>query len=47
MSTLEILKSPGVGTVLFIYGHFMLLGLVYTAGMSSHVHASIVSIHVC
>ncbi|TVY80317.1 Efflux pump azaK [Lachnellula suecica] len=33
MSTLEIIKSPGVGVVLFIYGHVMLLGLAYTAVM--------------
>ncbi|KAK4992993.1 hypothetical protein LTR66_000933 [Elasticomyces elasticus] len=31
MTTLQIIKSPGVATVLFIYGHTMLLGLAFTA----------------
>ncbi|TVY87934.1 Efflux pump [Lachnellula willkommii] len=31
MSTLEIIKSPGVGIVLGIYCHVMTLGLAYTA----------------
>jgi hypothetical protein len=34
MSTWEVVKSPGVPMVLFIFGHVMLLGLAYTAGMS-------------
>lgn len=32
MDSIEIIKSPGVGIVLFLYGHVMLLGLAYTAG---------------
>ena len=32
MSTWEILKSPGVAPVLYIYGHVMLLAFAYTAG---------------
>lgn len=31
MSTLEVLKAPGVGIVLYIFGHTMLLALAYTA----------------
>jgi len=31
MSTWEILKAPGVGIVLYIFGHTMLLALAYTA----------------
>jgi hypothetical protein len=31
MKTLEIIKSPGVGIVLALYGHVMTLGLAYTA----------------
>lgn len=31
MSTWEVLKSPGVGMVLYIYGHTMGLALAYTA----------------
>jgi len=34
MSIWEIIKAPGVRPVLFIYGHVMLLGVTYTAGMS-------------
>jgi hypothetical protein len=34
MSTMELIKSPGVPMVLFLYGHVMLLGLAYTAGLS-------------
>jgi len=30
-STLSLLKSPGVGMVLFLYGHVMLLAFAYTA----------------
>lgn len=33
MTTMELLKAPGVGIVLALYGHVMLLGLAYTAGM--------------
>jgi hypothetical protein len=32
MTTWEVLKSPGVGVVLYLYAHVMLLGLAYTAG---------------
>ena len=32
MSTWEIIKSPGVPNVLYLYGHIMLLALAYTAG---------------
>lgn len=35
MDSIEIIRSPGVGTVLFLYGHVMLLGLAYTAGIQS------------
>lgn len=31
MSTWEVLKAPGVGIVLFIFGHTMLLALAFTA----------------
>lgn len=31
MTTLEIVRSPGVGMVLYIYSHAMLLGLAFTA----------------
>ncbi|PMD30438.1 MFS general substrate transporter [Hyaloscypha variabilis F] len=31
MSTLELIKAPGVAMVLLLYGHVMLLGLAYTA----------------
>ena len=33
MSTLELIKAPGVAMVLLLYGHVMLLGLAYTAGL--------------
>lgn len=33
VSTRELIKSPGVTNVLFIYGWVMLLALAYTAGM--------------
>ena len=40
MSTWEIIKSPGVPVVLFLYGHVMLLGLAFTAGtFYCQVHA--------
>ena len=32
MSMWEIIKSPGVTIVLYLYGHIMLLALAYTAG---------------
>ncbi|KAF8847206.1 MFS general substrate transporter [Acephala macrosclerotiorum] len=31
MTTMELLRAPGVGIVLALYGHVMLLGLAYTA----------------
>ncbi|KAF2767890.1 MFS general substrate transporter [Teratosphaeria nubilosa] len=31
MTTWEVIKSPGVGIVLYIFGHVSLLGLAYTA----------------
>lgn len=31
MSTWEVVRSPGVGTVLYIYGHTMILAYAYTA----------------
>ncbi|KAF4634379.1 hypothetical protein G7Y89_g3719 [Cudoniella acicularis] len=31
MKTWELIKTPGVPTVLFLYGHVMLLGMAYTA----------------
>ena len=34
MSTLDIIKSPGVPNVLLIYGMVMLLALAYTASKS-------------
>jgi hypothetical protein len=34
MNTWDLIKAPGVGIVLFLYGHVMLLGLAYTAGSS-------------
>lgn len=34
MSIGELLKAPGVGIVLALYGHAMLLGVAYTAGQS-------------
>jgi hypothetical protein len=36
MSTWQIVTSPGVPVVLFLYGHVMLLGLAYTAGTSPY-----------
>jgi len=33
MSTLELIKAPGVAIVLLLYAHVMLLGLAYTAGL--------------
>lgn len=32
MTVMELLKAPGVGFALFLYGHVMLLGIAYTAG---------------
>ena len=31
MTTWEVLRAPGVGMVLYIFGHIMLLALAYTA----------------
>lgn len=36
MSVWEVVKSPGVPMVLYIFGHVMLMGLAYTAGKSRH-----------
>jgi hypothetical protein len=33
MSTLELIKAPGVAMVLFLYAHVMLIGIAYTAGL--------------
>jgi hypothetical protein len=41
MSTMELIKAPGVAMVLFLYAHVMLLGLAYTAGKSSLIAYSI------
>ncbi len=35
MTILELVKAPGVAYVIYLYGHVMLLGLAYTAGMYS------------
>jgi hypothetical protein len=32
MSTWELIKSPGVAMVVYLYGHIMLLAFAYTAG---------------
>jgi hypothetical protein len=32
MTTWELIKFPGVATVIYIYGHTMLLAFCYTAG---------------
>ena len=41
MSTWEIIKAPGVPSVLYLYGHIMLLALAYTAGECFEYHLSI------
>jgi hypothetical protein len=35
MSTWEVIKSPGVAIVVYLYGHMALNALAYTAGSSS------------
>ena len=40
MSTMELIKAPGVAIVLFLYAHVMLLGLAYTAGQPPPITSS-------
>lgn len=37
MSTWELIKYPGVATVIYIYGHVMILAYAYTSSQSSHL----------
>lgn len=41
MSTLEVLKSPGVPTVLYIFGHVAVLGLMFTALLPVFMYTSV------
>lgn len=41
MSTLEVLKSPGVPMVLYILGHTMVLALMYTAVIPVFMYTSV------
>lgn len=41
MSTLEVLKSPGVLMVLYILGHTMVLALMYTAVIPVFMYTSV------
>jgi hypothetical protein len=41
MSTWQVLKSPGVPTVLYIFGHVGLLGLMFTATFPLFMYTSV------
>ena len=41
MSTWEVLKSPGVPTVIYIYGHVATLGLMFTALLPVFMYTSV------